>query len=132
MNKAILTILVALAVISLAACSQTTPQPASNMPMQPAASPAQQPAAQPTVATSTMVSVSIKNFAFNPQTLTIDRGTTVKWTNNDDVAHKIKSDTFNSDYLNNGNTYEFTFTKSGTYPYSCAIHPSMTATITVR
>ncbi len=115
MKRAILAILVVLASVSLLACSQQ----ASNAPMQPAAP-------------STTVDVTIKNFAFNPQTVTIDKGTTVKWTNEDDTTHKIKSDTFNSDYLNKGNTYEFTFTNSGTYPYSCAIHPSMTATIVVR
>jgi len=127
MKKAILTLLILFMVISLAACSQYQ-QTASQSPTQPAAgAPAQQPAA-----TGTTVSVAIKNFAFDPQTLTIDKGTTVKWTNEDSVAHKIKSDTFNSDYLNSGNTYEFTFNNSGTYPYSCAIHPSMTATIVVR
>ena len=80
----------------------------------------------------TTAAVSIENFSFNPGTLTIKAGTTVTWTNKDSVTHKIKSDTFNSDYLNQGNTFQFKFDSKGEYNYSCAIHPSMTGKIIVE
>lgn len=77
-------------------------------------------------------SIDIQNFSFNPATLTVKMGDTVTWTNNDSANHQIKSDTFNSAPLSNGQTYSFTFKTAGTYNYSCAIHPSMTGTIIVQ
>lgn len=76
--------------------------------------------------------ITISNFAFNPQIDTITAGTTVKWINEDNAPHKIKSDTFNSETLSKGDSYEFTFTTKGTYSYSCAIHPFMTGQIIVQ
>ena len=76
--------------------------------------------------------VSIVNFSFNPGTLTIKAGTTVTWTNNDSTIHTIKSATFNSGDLNQGDTFKFTFDAPGTFNYSCGIHPTMTGTIIVQ
>lgn len=75
--------------------------------------------------------VSIKNFAFNPKMLTVKAGTIVTWTNDDSAPHQIKSNTFNSMVLNNGQNFKFTFSAAGEYNYSCSIHPSMTAKIIV-
>lgn len=75
--------------------------------------------------------ISIKNFKFNPATLTIKVGTTVVWTNNDGMPHKIKSDKFNSDTLNKGQTFKFTFLSVGEYDYLCSIHPSMLGKVIV-
>jgi len=75
--------------------------------------------------------VLIENFAFNPPTLTVKAGTTVTWTNEDTAAHTIKSDTFNSQELGKGGSFEFTFNNPGTYDYACGIHPSMKGTVTV-
>jgi plastocyanin len=77
-------------------------------------------------------SITIKNFAFNPNNLVIKAGTIVKWTNNDSVGHQIKSNSFNSTVLNSGDSFEIKFDIVGTYDYSCAIHPSMTGKITVE
>jgi plastocyanin len=76
--------------------------------------------------------VNIKNFAFNPSTLNIKVGTTVTWTNEDSAAHRIKSNKFNSGDLNEGDSFQFTFSEKGTYNYTCAIHPSMQAKIVVE
>lgn len=76
-------------------------------------------------------SVSIKNFAFNPASLTVKVGTTVTWVNNDSTPHQIKSGTFNSNIMSNGQTFQFTFSSAGEYNYSCAIHPSMQGKIVV-
>ncbi len=84
----------------------------------------------PNGATSNIV--NIQNFAFSPATLTVAKGTTVTWINNDSVNHQIKSDTFNSAPLLTGQNYSFTFDNAGTFNYSCAIHPSMTGKIIVK
>lgn len=76
--------------------------------------------------------VAIKNFAFDPQTLTVKAGTTVTWTNEDAVAHNIRSDTFNSQELGKGDTFKSKFDTPGTYEYSCGIHQSMKGTIIVQ
>jgi len=88
--------------------------------------------AQKNVQTTNVVPISIINFTFDPVTLSIKKGTTVTWTNNDLVSHQIKSDSFNSDVLTKGKTFSFTFNDIGTYNYSCAIHPSMSGQIIVE
>jgi plastocyanin len=87
------------------------------------------PSSQTTIASN---SVSIENFSFNPAALTIETGTTVTWTNNDSAIHNLKSAQFNSAVLNTGDTFKFTFTSSGTYNYSCGLHPTMTGAIIVQ
>jgi len=80
-------------------------------------------------------SVTIQNFAFTPQTLTVRPGTTVTWTNKDSVPHTVtgtdglgttagKTGMFDSGNLNQGQTFSFTFGKAGTYYYECTIHAS--------
>jgi plastocyanin len=81
--------------------------------------------------------IVIKNFAFDPPSLTVKIGTVVTWMNQDSASHTIVSDSgslaaLSSDPLSNGATYKFTFTQPGTYPYHCSIHPSMTGTIIVQ
>lgn len=91
------------------------------------------PTATPNPTQGTSVSnVSIKNFAFSPATLTVPAGTTVIWTNNDTVDHSVNAATFNSQVLHPGDTFSYTFTQAGTYPYTCGIHPNMTGQIIVR
>lgn len=79
--------------------------------------------------------VIIQNFAFSPNNLTVKTGTTVTWTNNDSTTHTITSDNGafqSSGNLNQGAKYTFTFTKAGTYPYHCSIHPNMKGTVVVQ
>lgn len=77
-------------------------------------------------------SVSVKNFSFNPSNLVIKAGTTVIWTNNDSTSHSIKSDNFNSEILDKGESYQFRFNTAGVYDYICGIHPSMKGKIIVE
>jgi plastocyanin len=77
-------------------------------------------------------SVEISNFAFNPAKLTVKKGATVTWTNNDQAPHAIKSESFNSDILQSGEKYSMTFGDAGVFNYSCSIHPSMTGQIIVE
>jgi plastocyanin len=77
--------------------------------------------------------VTIQNTAFNPATLNVQVGTTVTWINKDSVTHRVVSDTglFSSGDLTTGMSYNYTFNQTGSYPYHCSIHPSMTGTIVV-
>ncbi len=79
-------------------------------------------------------SVSLKSIAFTPATLTVAVGTTVTWTNNDNVAHTVTADdnSFDSGNLAAGATYTKSFTTAGTYPYHCNYHANMTAKIVVQ
>jgi plastocyanin len=77
--------------------------------------------------------VSIVDNAFDPQFLTIYPDTTVQWTNIDSRIHTTTSDSalWDSGPLDSGQSFSFTFTAPGSYPYHCGIHPAMTGTITV-
>lgn len=76
--------------------------------------------------------VVIQNYAFNPSTITISKGTTITWTNEDSSPHALKSDIFESETLNNGDSFTYTFNDAGTFEYICSIHPSMKGTIVVQ
>ena len=79
--------------------------------------------------------IEIKDFAFNPQTLTVKSGETVTWINRDEEPHTVvsvgkkfkKSTALDTDQ-------EFTITAGapGTYTYFCSVHPKMTGTIVVE
>src|ERR1700761_5492269 len=78
--------------------------------------------------------ISIDNFTFTPQTLTVKAGTTVTWTNRDDIPHGIASEDnafSRSNALDTDASYSFKFTTPGTYKYFCYVHPHMTGTIVV-
>ncbi|MGB8310259.1 MAG: cupredoxin domain-containing protein [Halobacteriota archaeon] len=83
---------------------------------------------------STTAAVAIQNFAFNPSAITVVRGTTVIWTNQQPgVPHTVISDTkaFSSGTLNTGVSFRFQFNTPGTFSYHCSIHLSMHGTVTV-
>lgn len=77
--------------------------------------------------------VKIDNFTFTPQRLTVKAGTTVTWTNADDIPHTVVSPpAIRSKALDTNDTFSFTFTTPGTYAYFCSLHPHMTGTIVVE
>ena len=77
--------------------------------------------------------IEIEDFAFNPKTVTIKVGATVKWSNKDDSSHLVISDdgSWSSNSLSKGDSFIFTFTQAGTFSYHCGVHASMTGTIVV-
>jgi amicyanin len=77
--------------------------------------------------------VSIKDFKFDPATLTVPVGTTVTWTNQDEEPHAIaaKDGSFHGPGMDTHGTYSFTFNTPGTFDYICSIHPFMTGTVVV-
>jgi plastocyanin len=78
--------------------------------------------------------VRVDNFTFGPDTLTVPVNSTVTWINKDDVPHVIASNdgVFKSKALDTDDKYSYTFSKAGTYPYYCSIHPKMVGKIVVQ
>ena len=78
--------------------------------------------------------VKIDNFVFSPNPVTVPVGSTIRWTNQDDIPHNVVSDdkSFKSKALDTDETFTYTFTKPGTYTYFCSIHPKMTGKIVVQ
>jgi len=78
--------------------------------------------------------IVIKDFTFTPNSLTVKAGSTVTWVNRDDEPHNVVSDTgsFRSGAVDTNETFSFKLDNPGTYPYHCALHPRMVATIIVQ
>jgi len=79
--------------------------------------------------------VTIDNFSFSPTPITVPVGTTLTWTNHDDVPHTVVSDdqqSFKSKALDTDEKFSHTFDKPGTYSYFCSIHPKMVAKVIVE
>jgi plastocyanin len=79
--------------------------------------------------------VTIDNFSFLPQTLTVPVGTTVTWINRDDVPHTVVSvdkKTMVSPALDTDEKFSFTFSAAGTNDYFCSVHPHMKGRIIVQ
>jgi len=83
---------------------------------------------------ATNAEVKIDNFSFGPETLTVPVGTTVTWTNRDDIPHTVVSTdgVFKSKVRDTDEKFSYTFSKAGTYPYYCSVHPKMTGKIVVQ
>src|SRR5215217_5882345 len=80
-----------------------------------------------------MIDVSIVDFAFQPMAIFVGVGETVEWTNTGNADHTVDSDTeiFESDILDPGETYSYTFGEPGIFPYHCDIHPHMRGMVVV-
>jgi plastocyanin len=94
--------------------------------------------------------ISLKSLMFKPGDLTVKAGTKVTWRNDEPISHTVTSGTvtgvdkttglrtgqkadgrFNAKLKGNGDTFSYTFTKAGAYPYYCDIHFGMAAKIVV-
>jgi plastocyanin len=84
--------------------------------------------------TADSTKVIVKDFMFNPTSLTVKAGSTVTWVNMDDEPHTVVSDTglFKSGGMDTNESYSFKFDKPGTYHFACSIHPRMVGTIVVQ
>ena len=82
---------------------------------------------------ATIHNVSIVDFAFNPQSTNVTAGDSVKWTNNGSFDHTSTSDSgvWNSGTIPSGSSFTRQFSTPGSFPYHCAIHTSMLATVIV-
>jgi plastocyanin len=84
--------------------------------------------------------VAIQDFAYLPTPLSISAGTAVTWTQRDTAPHTVTSGApgaadagaiFDSPRLSQGETFSFTFSTTGSYPYFCRVHPRMLGVVEV-
>jgi len=88
------------------------------------------------LAATTPTEITIDNFAFEPETLTVAPGTQDTWINRDEEPHTVYSATkeqpFKSQALDTNDKFSFVFDKPGTYKYFCSVHSHMVGTIVVK
>lgn len=119
--------LLLLSAIFLAACSsQSGTTSTSTMSSSNSSS-------MPSSVMANVSNVTIQNFQFSPQSITVAAGTTVTWTNRDSVSHTVTGDNGGpaSSQIATGQSYSYTFATPGTYTYHCTIHPMMKGTVIV-
>lgn len=90
--------------------------------------------AAPAEGTPAAVEVEIAGHRYEPRVITVARGTTVRWVNQDDDLHTVTSDggAFASRGIDTHEAFSFTFSAAGTYAYHCALHPTMTGEVVVE
>jgi plastocyanin len=127
------------AMIVLAACGGTTTTGTTPTPAPTTAPAGNTPTATPSGPAMAVSITTSGTFAFSPASITIKVGTIVTWTNNTGAPHTVTSDDgtsfdsgINTPIAASGGTFNFTFTKAGTFTYHCQIHPFMKATIIVQ
>ena len=81
--------------------------------------------------TTPRVRVRIVDNAFRPGSISIDRGTIVKWVNRGDNTHTSTSNSWDSGNISPGESFRKRFRRRGTFSYHCTIHSNMMGTITV-
>ena len=121
-----------------------TATPAATTSVTPVKTVTPTPQVTATLFNQTNVSVAIRNYAFSPRIVTVSKGTTVTWTNQDATPHQViddpggsglnpgLGDIFESDPLGTGESYSFTFTSTGLFQYRCALHPAMQGQVIVK
>lgn len=80
------------------------------------------------------VGIDIREFAFEPRTLGVAAGMTVRWVNRDDVPHTIFMENRapgSSGMLAQGASHTFIFRAAGRFTYRCAVHPTMLGEVVV-
>jgi plastocyanin len=137
MNKKVIVIIVAILVIAGIAVAAShnnkdSVNSSTNSSQQNNTSTNSNSGPQPTGANE----VSIINMNFSPASMTVKKGTAVKWLNNDNIAHTVVENDGqehgpNSQTINPGSTYSFTFADEGVFHYHCSLHPDMLGTVTV-
>src|SRR5215204_5022182 len=91
----------------------------------------------PAASAQNEMTVSIQDFSFDPDQITVAPGTTVTWVNDGQTPHTVTSTDgkdLDSATLQPGDSYTFTFEDDDageTYAYHCSIHPQMTASVKV-
>jgi len=79
--------------------------------------------------------VTMKNIQFNPKSISVAKGGTVKWTNDDTVGHDVTSSSFKSGSaggIGEGASFSHRFADAGTFKYRCTVHPGMEGTVVVK
>jgi plastocyanin len=84
--------------------------------------------------TGRMIEVGVYDNRFEPRSITITAGATVRLTNYDNGPHTVTSDSglWDSGQLSPGSSHSYTFSTPGTYRYHCSNHPRMAGTVVVE
>jgi len=126
MRKNFLILIVLLTLIPISGCLLNSEKPSSTA----------QPSPTPTLSISKetlpTVYIEIKGSAFNPEKLTIARGTTVQWTNSDSATYNITGKDFYSGELEKGDSWSKQFNETGNYSYYCSKHTYIKGEIVVK
>jgi plastocyanin len=91
--------------------------------------------AVPVEASAKTWTVKIDGMQFKPDTLTVGRGDTIVWINDDPVAHtatSVAAGAFDSRTIAPGGRWTYRAAAPGRYPYACTFHPTMRATVVVK
>ncbi len=88
--------------------------------------------AQAPVQVAEKSTVTIQNFKFNPAEITIQKGETITWINEDSVTHTVTGKAISSGPLEKGKSFKQTFNDTGTFDYSCTPHPYMKGKVIVK
>jgi plastocyanin len=127
----------------MAGCTQTAQHVQPAVTATPARVVAVSPATAGTLTTAPIVTTTfgvsdntiiIKDMAYTPAQITVKAGSTVRWVNEDKIAHRVlflpdaKIDTF---VLSSGQTFSVKFYNAGIYNYSCSIYPDMQGSVVV-
>ncbi len=93
----------------------------------------QQNPARPGTTVTGVTHMNMQNFAYQTSNIQVRAGTTVTWTNQDNVPHSVtfKNGMKDSGLMYQGQSFSYTFNTPGTYQYYCTVHPNMVATVTV-
>ena len=76
--------------------------------------------------------VTIHEFKFNPSEITIQKGETITWVNEDSVTHTVTGTVINSGLLEKGKSFKQTFNETGAFDYGCTPHPYMKGKVIVK
>jgi plastocyanin len=106
-------------------CGCSVPSPSPSQPAAPASKPAAVQSAAP-VSNGIVKNVYIEQRAFDPDIITISAGTTVTWTNEDPISHRVvhlpelpaDKELFHSEPFSKGESFSYTFQTAGRYYYS--------------
>jgi len=134
MNKKVIIGIVVVVIIVIGAVMLMNKNGSSSMQMSMPSPTAQTQTKNANQSTAGKNAVTIQNFAFSPATITIKAGEKVTWTNQDSIGHSATADngSFDTGVLQQGQSGNVTFSKTGTFTYHCSVHPNMKATVIVQ
>jgi plastocyanin len=138
MKNGLILLAITIILVGICGCTQTSPidQPPAKITSSPQTTQPLTVTSIPVPRTTSSVSantINIANLAFDPNSITVNLGSTVRWVNRDSVPHRILfADGADSKILAPSQSWSNKFDQAGTFEYSCTIHPAMQGTVIVK